>query len=127
VHPFFIQAADLRLRYFQKLLNAEECRITAEMWEKLDMKDARSLYQSAVCRAVTANVVANWKSMGVERNQQIGDQADRAMGWLKQAVAAGFDDVDAIKTGSDFQALRDRADFMAMVTELETKHATPAK
>ena len=33
------------------------------------------------------------------------------MTWLERAVATGYNDVDAMKTGNDLGALRDRADF----------------
>ena len=57
VHRYFNEVADFRLRYFQKAKNAEECRTTAELWEKQQRTDAKSLYQAAVCRAVTAAVL----------------------------------------------------------------------
>jgi hypothetical protein len=46
-------------------------------------------------------------------------EADRAVDWLKQAVAAGFKDTVQIKKDKDLDALRDRNDFKKLVAELE--------
>jgi serine/threonine protein kinase len=50
-------------------------------------------------------------------------QADLAMESLKQAVAAGFDNVAQIKQDTDLGALRGREDFKKLVAELEAKAA----
>jgi hypothetical protein len=49
------------------------------------------------------------------------EQANQAMVWLKQAVAAGFQDVDFLKTDKKLDSLRDRADFKTLIAELEAK------
>lgn len=54
VHRNFPEVADFRLRYFERAKNAQECRRTAELWEKQGRSDVKSLYQAAVCRAVTS-------------------------------------------------------------------------
>jgi serine/threonine protein kinase/tetratricopeptide (TPR) repeat protein len=46
-------------------------------------------------------------------------QADVAMGWLKQAVAAGNKNVEHMKKDKDLDALRDREDFRKLIAELE--------
>ena len=46
-------------------------------------------------------------------------EADRAMAWLKQAVAAGFKDADLMKPDKDLDALRDREDFQKLLADLE--------
>jgi tetratricopeptide (TPR) repeat protein len=106
---------DLRLRYFQKANDAAGCRQTAEMWERLKRTDAEGLYQAARMRAVTAAVLrATDKSS--EGSKRAGAEADRAMAWLKQAVAAGYKNAAHLKQDRDLDALRDRADFVKLVT-----------
>jgi serine/threonine protein kinase/tetratricopeptide (TPR) repeat protein len=46
-------------------------------------------------------------------------EADVAMDWLKQAVAAGYKDVELFKRDTDLDALRQREDFKKLVAELE--------
>ncbi len=111
VHKNFPEVADFRLRYFEKAKDAEGCRTTAELWEKQQRTDAASLYQAAVCRAVTAAVLKQVNAPGTRAAGLAKDEADRAMTWLKKAVAAGYNDVAEMKTGKDLETLRDRADF----------------
>ncbi|HVC95981.1 MAG TPA: hypothetical protein VND64_19995 [Pirellulales bacterium] len=46
-------------------------------------------------------------------------EADRAMDWLKQAVAAGFKNAAHMKQDTDLEALRTREDFKQLIAELE--------
>jgi serine/threonine protein kinase/tetratricopeptide (TPR) repeat protein len=46
-------------------------------------------------------------------------EADLAMDWVKQGVAAGFKDVEQFKTDTDLDALRDREDFKKLLADLE--------
>jgi hypothetical protein len=43
--------------------------------------------------------------------EQAKADADRAVGWLKKAPAAGFNDIVNIRRDKHLDALRDRADF----------------
>jgi len=122
VYRFWRQAADLRLRYFQKAKNADECRKTAEMWEKQGRTDSESLYGAAVCRAVTALVLKEVNPPGPLADRLAKEEADRAMAWLTKAVAAGFHRVIEIKVGKDLDALRDRADFKELLADFLRKH-----
>ena len=121
VHFRFWEVADVRLRYFQKAKNPEQCRTTAELWEKQQRTDAESLYQAAVCRAVTATVLNEASAPGADRARLAKDEADRAMVWLNKAVAAGYDDVDKMKTDKDLDTLRNRADFRTLMAALKSK------
>ena len=47
--------------------------------------------------------------------------AARAVALLKQAVEKGYKDVTRMKKDTDLDALRDRADFKALLKELEAK------
>jgi hypothetical protein len=108
----------LRLRHFEKAGDVAGCRQTAEMWENLKRTDADSLYDAACLRAVTAAVIraADTSAAGGE---QADAEADRAMAWLTQAAAAGYKNVAHMKQDKDLDALRDRADFVKLLTKLE--------
>ncbi len=82
---------DLRLRHFAKTKDPVGCRATAEMWQKLKRTDADSLYNAACFCAVTAAVLRAGDKAEA-RAKDAAAEADRAMGWLKQAVAAGYND-----------------------------------
>jgi hypothetical protein len=109
---------DLRLRHFEKTCDAAGCRQTAELWERLRRTDAHSLYNAARLRAVTAAVcrAADTSPAGGERADA---EADRAMAWLAQAVAAGYKNVAHLRRDKHLEVLRDRADFTKLVTTLE--------
>ena len=88
VHRNFADVADFRLRYFQEAQDAAGCRTTAELWEKQNRGDRASLYQAAVCRAVTATVLrATDKAAGAVK--RVSTEADQALSWLRKAVVAG--------------------------------------
>jgi len=107
---------ELRLRHFEKRKDAAGCRVSAQMWEKRKRTDAQGLYRSACYRAVTAAVLrACDKSEKSAKEAEI--EADRAMAWLKQTVAA---DYKFYVEAKDLDALRDRPDFKKLVAGLET-------
>jgi hypothetical protein len=108
----------VRLRHFEKARDATSCRQTAEMWENLERADADSLYNAARMRAVTA-AVFRAADRSAESGQQADAEADRAMAWLNQAVAAGYKNAAHMRQDKDLDALRDREDFVALVARLE--------
>jgi eukaryotic-like serine/threonine-protein kinase len=117
-----LTAYDARLRICEKAKDAAGCRQTAESWEKLNRPDAYSLYAAACFRSITASVLrAADKSPGT--NRPADDEADRAMAWLKQSIAAGFKDAAQMKTDKDLDALRGREDFKKLTSELEGTQA----
>lgn len=118
---------DLRLRQYEKNKDAAGCRRTAEMWEGLNRADAASLYRAAVLRAVTAAVIrAADKSANAGRESDT--EADRALAWLRQAVAAGYTDAAHMRQDKDLESLRGRSDFKDLVTHLQaTRDAAKAK
>jgi serine/threonine protein kinase/tetratricopeptide (TPR) repeat protein len=109
---------NLRLWYFAMMKDAAGCRQTAEMWENLKRTDAASLYHAACMRAVTAAVL-HGASKSPEEERRADAEADRAMAWLKQAVAAGYKDAVHLKQDRNLDALRDRTDFAKLVATLE--------
>ena len=115
------QVMFFRLRHFQQTRDAAGCRTTAAMWEKLNRTDANSLYQAAACRAVTAAVIRGADGKSPQEEKDAVAEADRAMVWLKQAVAAGYNNAALMKRDPDLNALRDRDDFKKLVAELEAR------
>ena len=111
---------DLRLRHFEKTGDAAGCRQTAEMWEQLKRTDADSLYRAARMRAVTAAVLRAADASPANA-QQADAEADRAMAWLKQGVAAGYRNAACMKQDRDLDTLRDRVDFTEFVTALQAR------
>jgi hypothetical protein len=97
--------------------------VTAELWEKQERTDQRSLYQAAACRALTAAVLCRTTPAGAVVDRQARNEADRAMAWLNKAVAAGYNNLLELTTNEDFEILRDRADFKMLLTDLEKGRA----
>jgi serine/threonine protein kinase/tetratricopeptide (TPR) repeat protein len=120
IDPRIVPAAiEIGLRHFEKRNDAADCRTTAELWEQFRRTDAESLYSAACWRAVTAAVQA--KTPGADAARLAGEDADRAMAWLKQAVAAGYKDAAQVRDDRDLEALRGREDFKKLLAELEPK------
>jgi eukaryotic-like serine/threonine-protein kinase len=118
VQPNLLGLANLRIKYFAKANDADGCRATAELWEKLKRTDPSSLFNAACYRAVTAKVLREaGTSPGAAKQEQA--EADKAMAWLHQAVTAGYANLGNIKDDTDLDALRGRDDFRALVAELE--------
>jgi serine/threonine protein kinase/tetratricopeptide (TPR) repeat protein len=106
---------ELRLRHFEKRKDAAGCRQTAEIWEQLKRTDADSLYRAACNRAVTAAVIRA-TDRSEKGAKEAAAEADRAMAWLTQAVAAGYKNLDKLQTDRDLDALRGREDFKKLST-----------
>jgi serine/threonine protein kinase/tetratricopeptide (TPR) repeat protein len=120
VDPLLIPGVlEVRLRHFEKSKDAAGCRATAEMWEKLNRADADRLYTAARFRAVTAAVIRGTDLKSVLRTKDAEPEADRAMAWLTQAVAAGYKNAAHMKEDKDLDALRDRVDFKKLVAGLD--------
>jgi tetratricopeptide (TPR) repeat protein len=93
-------------------------REATAMWEKLKRTDPDSLYKAAGFRAITAAALhATNKSASTA--PEADAEAERAVAWLKQALAAGYKDATHIKKDSDLDSLRAREDFKKLVAELE--------
>ncbi len=118
--PQYSGLANLRLDYFEKVQDAAGCRTTAELWEKLQLKDPASLFVAARYRAATAAVLRTTDKSPTGA-KQADAEANRAMAWLRQAVAAGHNDVASLKESKNLDSLRERADFQEFIAELEAK------
>jgi hypothetical protein len=52
-------------------------------------------------------------------------EADQAMKWHQQAIAAGCKNVAQLKQDPDLNILRDRDDFRELLAKLQEKEPTP--
>jgi serine/threonine protein kinase len=92
----------------------------AELIEKQNPTEPRVLYNVTCFRAIlAASLRAGDKTP--EGAKQADAEAGRAMVWLKKAVDGGFAEHDHMTKDTDLDALRDRADFKALMTELKAK------
>jgi serine/threonine protein kinase/tetratricopeptide (TPR) repeat protein len=114
-----LQMIDTRLRHFEKCQDAAGCRASAEMWENQNRHDAGSLYNAACFRAVTARVTRSADTP--DATARADADADQAIAWLRQAVAAGYHNAAAVATDHDLDDLRGRADFKGILTDLKSR------
>lgn len=101
IHPQIVsKSLEKRLRYFAERNNLEECQRTATTWEKQMRPTPDALVQAARLRAICSRLAGSK-----------GDDADRAVAWLNQALAAGYQNRRELETNRDFDALRTHPDF----------------
>ena len=93
------------------------------MWEKLNRTGTGNLYDAACMRAIAAAVQA--KTAGADAARLAKEDADRAMAWLTQAVAAGYQDRAHMEKDEDLDALRGRADFQSLLASLSERAPPP--
>jgi hypothetical protein len=123
-----------RMRKCQAARDVAGCRATAVLWEKAHGPgDVASLYNAACMRAITAGATRAADESGLAA-KEADAEADRAMAWLKQAVAAGWNDVAHMNQAlldrlqdADLDSLRDRDDFKGLVHDLKEKHSKQLK
>ena len=65
--------------------------------------------------------IACTHALMIVKAQDDSKQADLAMNWLRQAVAAGYKNVAHMKKDTDLDPLREREDFKKLLAELEKK------
>jgi eukaryotic-like serine/threonine-protein kinase len=82
--------------------------------DKRNRTDAFDLYNAACSHAVAASVLR-----ACNKPADAAREADLAMAWLKQAIAAGYHDALLMKGDTDLAALRDRDDFKKLLADLE--------
>jgi serine/threonine protein kinase/tetratricopeptide (TPR) repeat protein len=69
--------------------------------------------------AISLYNIACVHALMIPRSGEAVKQSERAMEWLKKAVAAGFNDTAQLKKDTDLDALRRREDFKKLIAELE--------
>ncbi len=116
--PIRLGIASIKVKLGRAAEAAADCRLATEAFEKLNGTDAGSLYNAACFRAVLAAAVRGGAAPA-ESTKQADLEADRAMTWLKKAVAAGYRDAAHISDDRDLDALRDRADFKKLLSDLQ--------
>ena len=116
-----LQMIDARLRHFAKSKDGAGCRASAAMWEQFDRRDADSLYNAACWRTITAQVLRDTDATVADA------EADRAIAWLRQAVAAGYRDAAHAATDPDLEVLRQRADFQEILGQLQARSSKDPK
>jgi tetratricopeptide (TPR) repeat protein len=119
------------LRTMSNLANSySECGRHAEALalreEALKLKKAK-LGANHPATVGTIYDVACTHALMIAKATDRGRQADLAMDWLRQAVAAGFKNAAHIKKDPDLDPLRDREDFKKLIAELEAKAAAESK
>jgi serine/threonine protein kinase len=116
-HPRLVPAMfHIRMRIPWEAKDAAGCRATAERWEKRNPKTAIELYDAARYWAVTAAVQA--QTPGADATRLAQEDAEKAMDWLRRAVAAGCKDRAQMEKDSDLDFLRGREDFKKLLAEL---------
>jgi tetratricopeptide (TPR) repeat protein len=106
-----IELLGARLLVLVKKGDGPGCVATVEAWEKLARPTATSNYDLA----------CSWSHCFSVTKEKV--HGDKAMARLKQAVAMKNKGVGHLKASSDFDALRNREDFKALIKELEEKQA----
>jgi serine/threonine protein kinase len=109
-----MEMSALRFRDSQKTGDADGCRKIVESCEDLRPTTPGWLYNLACYRAVTAALLRADRKAPHNQERAKAD-AERAMDWLKRALAAGYKDTAHIKRDKDLDALRDRADFRQLL------------
>jgi serine/threonine protein kinase len=95
-------------------------RQAAAQWDRRDDTDPYWLFCAAFYRAIAAAAVRA-ADPSAEGAKQASAEADRAMAWLEKAVAAGSSDVIRMEADPNLDAIRDRADFKALVGKLKSR------
>ena len=98
---------------------AADCREATEAFEKLNRTDVNSLYNAACFRALLAAALRAG-APSAESTKGAHEEADRAMNWLRKAVAAGYHDAAHLSKDHDLDALRDRDDFKKLLGDLQS-------
>jgi hypothetical protein len=96
------------------------------MWEGFHRTDAGSLYDAACYRATTAAVL-RLSDPSADAAKKADVEADRAMDWLRKAVAAGYRNAEQMAADAELYALRGRDDFRKLVAELGAAKAKDEK
>jgi tetratricopeptide (TPR) repeat protein len=113
------QMFSYRIKAHRETQDVAGCRTTAERWEKRNPRTGEDLFLAARFRSVSAALQVLHKGSA---SQALASQdAELAMKWLTQAVAAGFKDRDKLETHDDLTHLRDREDFKRLLERMPRK------
>jgi serine/threonine-protein kinase len=109
-------------RVFRDLNKPGDAAAAALERRKSFPTNAGELYQAACDSALAAALVGKDKpKLSGPEEAERRRYADQAMDALRSAVTQGYKDVEKLKATPDLAMLRDRADFIALVSALEKK------
>ena len=91
-------------------------RRAVAIWTRLSLRQGGALYNLACGHAQLAGLAAAPGSGMTAAEGRA--EADWAMEWLRQAVAAGYRNVALMRTDRDIDALRSRPDFQLLMMDL---------
>jgi tetratricopeptide (TPR) repeat protein len=107
-----------RVRAGQPALAAADLRRALELWAKNPPQDIEMRFERGRVPALLAGLGKDPKA-GVTA-AEVAAFADRSIEALRESFAYGWNPLDELKEPA-FDAIRDRADFKTLVTELEKK------
>ncbi len=117
------------LAFYQRELKQSEqaeqtMRLARDVIDRLPSDGAENLFYLACVWAECSSFLAQGKDKPTAEEQaEQKQQADLAMEALRKAVAAGFRDVERLRTASELNALRGREDFKAVEADLAARVA----
>jgi hypothetical protein len=109
------QLLDMRLHYLLKEQKLPDAVESAAKMKELAGDKAEPLYNAACAYALCAATAKKPVAPGSDK------LAEEAMSLLKQAVAKGYKNAAHMKQDKDLDALRQRADFKKLVSDLEKR------
>jgi tetratricopeptide (TPR) repeat protein len=99
--------------------HAAAAKMTEELL-KASVDPANDTYNAACYLSLCVPLAEkDSKLTEVERRTQAQGYADRAMAFLRQALAKGFNDADYMAKDDDLAPLRQRPDYQALLKEME--------
>ena len=91
-------------------------RRAVALYDGLDPPTAEQMFFRAGCHAGLSGLAGRTASgMSAEEGPA---ESDRAMSWLRRTLAAGYLNLDAYRTESAFDPLRQRSDFRLLLLDL---------
>jgi len=97
-------------------------RQARDLLEKLPPSGGEDWQSLASWRAAAASLIGAGKTeLGADLQTQKTQEEDLAVGALRQAAAAGFNNLDQIQKNDDYAPLRHRPEFKTLLDELEKK------
>jgi tetratricopeptide (TPR) repeat protein len=91
-------------------------RRAVSIWETQSSRTPVDLYNLACSHAILAALASEPGSGMTAADRR--DEADRAMGWLREAISAGYRILNIMQSDTDLDALRSRIDFQLLMMDL---------
>jgi serine/threonine protein kinase/tetratricopeptide (TPR) repeat protein len=95
---------------------------TAEELARFAPDSATDPYLAACILCTSVNLAAGDMQLSEPRRKELArGYADKAVTFLREAVARGYKDIDALKNNTDLEPLRQNEQFLQMLSQLEGK------